>query len=290
MTWTFERVATVDGPLDGPVWDGSGVLFCRPQADEILRFDPSDGSVRVARANSVRTTGLARGRDGRLFGAQSRARRVVEYTADGCAYYLSAMLDGKRHGDPHDLVVDRAGRIWFSDRHDARTVPGPVGFPPPDHCSVLRLETNAGEWLVRRMTFDTVEPHGLGLSTDERVLYVTDGCDLPGVARVLRAYPVAADGVLGPPTVLHAFGGDGRGGAGMCVAADGTLVVTAGSARAGPGALVHVFTPAGRVLAAHPVPADEPTNCCFGGSDLATLYVTTGDGALFAVGDTGLRG
>jgi len=291
VSWTFEAIGPAyPDPLDGPVWDGDGLLFCRPAKNEILRWDPADGSVRVARANSVRTTGLALAADGRLFGAQSRARRVVEYTRDGAAYYLNAMLDGRRHGDPHDLVVDRAGRVWFSDRHDAETIPGPVGFPPPDHCSILRLERDAEAWVVRRMTFDTLEPHGLAFSPDERTLYVADGCELPGVPRELRAYPVAGDGTLGPVRRLHTFAAEHRGPAGLAVDAAGTILVAAGSRRGGPGPLIYEFAPTGRVIGTHAVPADDPTNCAFGGPDRGVLFVTTGAGQLFAVRDTGLRG
>tara|TARA_B100001971_G_scaffold207077_1_gene226751 strand:- start:30 stop:182 length:153 start_codon:yes stop_codon:yes gene_type:complete len=33
-------------------------------------------------------------------------------------------------------------------------------------------------------------------------------------------------------------------------------------------------------LETHPTPVDRPTNCSFGGPDLTTLYVTTGEGHL----------
>ncbi|MGQ0522523.1 MAG: SMP-30/gluconolactonase/LRE family protein [Betaproteobacteria bacterium] len=45
--------------------------------------------------------------------------------------------------------------------------------------------------------------------------------------------------------------------------------------------MIYVFTPAGRVLETHPVPANRPTNCCFGGADLTTLFVTTTQGHFF---------
>jgi len=35
----------------------------------------------------------------------------------------------------------------------------------------------------------------------------------------------------------------------------------------GPGPMITVFSPTGRVLETHPVPAIRPTNCCFGGPD-----------------------
>ena len=42
-----------------------------------------------------------------------------------------------------------------------------------------------------------------------------------------------------------------------------------------------VISPEGHVLATHPLPFDLPMRCAFGGADLATLYVTSGDGAVY---------
>jgi len=42
--------------------------------------------------------------------------------------------------------------------------------------------------------------------------------------------------------------------------------------------MITVFSPTGRVLETHPVPANRPTNCCFGGPDLTTLFVTSTQG------------
>jgi sugar lactone lactonase YvrE len=39
----------------------------------------------------------------------------------------------------------------------------------------------------------------------------------------------------------------------------------------------------------HPAPA-EPTNCAFGGPGLTDLYVTTTEGHLYRVADTGRQG
>jgi len=42
--------------------------------------------------------------------------------------------------------------------------------------------------------------------------------------------------------------------------------------------MITVFSPTGRVLETHPVPANRPTNCCFGGPDGTTLFVTSTQG------------
>ena len=53
--------------------------------------------------------------------------------------------------------------------------------------------------------------------------------------------------------------------------------------------MIYIFSPNGEVLNSHPVPANRPTNCAFGGEKMSTLYVTTTDGHLFKV-ETELTG
>ena len=128
------------------------------------------------------------------------------------------------------------------------------------------------------------------MSPDGKTLYVAeDGKE----GATLRAYPVNADASLGEYEVLHHFGGNRhgnfRGIDGMTVDSDGNIVAAAGSSKAGPGALIYVFTPGGRVIETRPVPAD-PTNCAFGDAGLTSLYVTTVDGSLYRTRDAGRRG
>ncbi len=71
--------------------------------------------------------------------------------------------------------------------------------------------------------------------------------------------------------MLHDFGEE-RGIDGMTVSADGTIVATAGKAKA---AGVYFFSAEGKRLAFLPTP-ENPNNCCFAGKDKKTLYVTAG--------------
>jgi gluconolactonase len=58
----------------------------------------------------------------------------------------------------------------------------------------------------------------------------------------------------------------------MTATADGRIVAAAGKDKT---AGVYVFTPDGKRVAFLPTPGD-PSNCCFGGDGLKTLYVTAG--------------
>ena len=67
----------------------------------------------------------------------------------------------------------------------------------------------------------------------------------------------------------------------MCLDAEGNIVATAGWELGGPGPMIYVFSPTGRVLETHPIACNRPTNCCFGGPGLTTLYVTSTDGHFY---------
>ena len=97
--------------------------------------------------------------------------------------------------------------------------------------------------------------------------------------------PINDDGSLGSYKTLHTFGIDSRGvhrGVdGMTLDVDGNIIACAGWEESGPGPMIYVISPTGRVLETHPFRVDRPTNCCFGDADMRTLYVTTGGGHLF---------
>jgi gluconolactonase len=292
MAWTFEQIGNnFNDVLDGPVWDGGGLLFCKVLTGEVLRWDAKTGDISTFRRFTARTSGLAFGQEGELYAAQSGSRRIAWYQKDGSARALTALLNGARHNHPHHLVVDKQRRIWFSDPYSEIRTRGPQMFPLLEHRSVLRLdyESPPREWVLKRMTFDTNEPRGVALSPDEATLYVAESTSARDGKREVRAYPILETG-LGLPRVLHTFGADHRGAhrgaAGICVDSEGNVLVAAGSRENGPGPLIYVFASSGRPLDSHPVPTDRPTACAFGGENLATLFVTTQDGHLFQVRNT----
>lgn len=293
MAWEFELVAgPYGGPTDGAVWDGKALLFSVYPEGLILRFHPENGEVTEFRRYMLRVRGLAFDPKGTLYGAQAGVRRIVRFNADGSTSRMESLIDGRPHNQPDDLVVDRQGRIWFSDPHDPEAREGgPDPFGPLEHTSVLRLEpSTGGSWKIRRMTYDTRSPRGVLVSPDERTLYVAESNEKPDGIREIRAYPILEDGVLGSYRVLHAFGEDHRGADGMCLDRDGNIVACAGSNKVGPGPMIYVFSPEGRILETHPVPGDCPTNCGFGDTDRTSLYVTTAEGQLFRARNTGHTG
>ena len=288
MDWRFETLDPAYGGVsEGPVWDGSGLLYTRIQQSRIMRYNPESGCA-VYRENTNCANGLVFDAQGRLCACQGGltpdARGVVRYEHDGSVTVLADSFEGNRLNIPNDLVVDREGRIWFTDPYyegaagpwsqtrDAREL---------DHDSVYRLDPQPkGDFTITRVTYDTTRPNGLLFSLGYETLYVAQSGREPDEARQLRAYPLNPDSSLGLPEVLHDFG-PYRGIDGMCLDSEGNIIASAGYELGGPGPLIYVFSPSGEVLETHPVPCRRPTNCAFGGADLKTLYVTTIEGFLF---------
>jgi gluconolactonase len=288
-TWTFEMLDPAYGAVtEGPAWDGSGLLFTRIQQSRIMRYDPASNACAIFRENTNCANGLTFDVQGRLYGCEGGAtidaRRVVRYGNDGGVTVLADSYQGKRLNIPNDVVVDPEGCVWFTDPYYEGAA-GPWSFDRAnkelDHDSVYRLDPQpGGAYSITRVTFDTTRPNGLLFSLDHKTLYVAQSGREPTEARQLRAYPVKPDKALGAAEILHDFGAH-RGIDGMRLDTEGNIIATAGWELGGPGPMVYVFSPGGRVMEMHPVPCRRPTNCAFGGPDLTTLYVTTIEGFLF---------
>jgi gluconolactonase len=285
--WKFEVVAGPFGFTEGPAWDGKALLFSDIPTSRILRFDPETGETTVFREGTNEGNGLMFDADGRLYGCQgsSGGRSVVRYEADGSTTVIVDRFEGKRLNSPNDLAFDAQGRLWFTDPRYGEW----RGDMELDHESVFRADPQPdGSWSLHRITFDTTRPNGLLISPDQKTLYVAQSEYGEGKKRELLAYPIREDGSVGDYEVLHNFYPH-RGIDGMCLDAEGNLIATAGWTQSGPGPMIYVFAPNGRVLETHPVPFNQPTNCTWGGPDLSTLYVTVGPGHLLAVREPGYR-
>lgn len=280
MAWKFELLAKFPGLTEGPVWTGDSLLFTNIPKSRIMRFDPVGGAVSVWRESTNQANGLMLDGDGLLFACEGGGRRIAHYPQGGDTVVVCEQFEGKRLNSPNDLAIDRLGRIWFTDprygdfRDDMEL----------DHESVYRLDPQpGGSWRQVRVTDDTTAPNGLLLSPTEKTLYVAQSKNGDGELRELRAYPLNEDNegepIVGAYEVLHNFYPH-RGVDGMCLDSEGNIVATAGWEVGGPGGMIYVFAPNGRVLETHPLPCERPTNCTFGGPHLSDLYVTSIEGHL----------
>ncbi|MCY4519757.1 MAG: SMP-30/gluconolactonase/LRE family protein [Caldilineaceae bacterium] len=275
MTWQFEQLTKLDGITEGPLWINGMLFFTHIAGNRIMQYRPDSGVGEVCGGTEA-SNGLMADRAGNIYACVGGGRRIARHHHERGLEDLCSELDGKRLNSPNDLAIDSQGRIWFTDprygdyRDDMEL----------DHESVLRLTQGVdGAWACERMTFDTTSPNGILLSPDESILYVAESKYGEGQSRDLRAYSVLDDGSLGNVQILHNFYPH-RGIDGMCLDSEGNIVATAGWEESGPGGMIYVFTPQGRVLETHPLPCNRPTNCAFGGADLNELFVTSSEGHL----------
>ena len=134
------------------------------------------------------------------------------------------------------------------------------------------------------MTYDTRSPTAIALATDEEFLYVAEsGLGEDGrECEAIRFTKTAAWELI----AYHTFGSDHRGPhrgiSGMCVDRDGSIIACAGWEKSGPGAMIYLFAPSGRVVETQ-LMSERPTNCALGDSAPRTIYVTTEKGHLYRV-------
>ncbi len=251
-----------EGPTPGP----DGAIYFSDIGNRIMKFDPKTSKTTAFRDPSGRSNGLKFDAKGRLIaceGANTGGNRRISITDADKVRSLADKWNGKRFNSPNDLTLDAKGRVYFTD-------PRYVGDEKReiDTESVYRVDPDG---TVTQVITDVAKPNGIVISPDGKTLYLAE--NNPGAKgnRHLLAYPLAADGTVGAKKKLFDFG-DGRGIDGMTVAADGTIIATAGKAKL---AGIWFFDPTGKQVGFLATPED-PSNCCFAGPGSKTLYITAG--------------
>lgn len=275
-------LAQVPAFAEGPTWHPDGYLvFTIGAHNRILIHRPGNTEFEVIGRAAHRPNGTALDHQNQLVVCEGHqvdiadeGRAVVRW--DLVTHERTIIVDrfeGQRFHGPNDLVIDRRGRIYFSDPRYERdasdtTLAGAVYRVDPDGSNLIRV---LGPDQVR-------QPNGVALDPSERILYITDTTLDAGPSR-LYAFALDQHGLpTGARTTLYDFG-VGRGGDGMCVDTLGNLFVTAGSHRppAAPAEVpagLHVFDPSGKLLTSVAIDDRMPTNCTHGGADGRTIFVT----------------
>jgi len=250
-----QPVATNLKFTEGPVWlpGAQTLLFSDIPANTIYQWTPAAG-LSVFRSPSHNANGNILDREGRLITCEHGARRVTRTETNGTVTVLTAAYRGRAFNSPNDAVVKRDGTIWFTDP--------PYGLGTRDKEQdgnyVFRLDPGAAEPVI--VARDFVMPNGLCFSPDESMLYIADS----GAPRHIRRFRVTATNTLKDDGVFAAITPGAPDG--IRVDARGRLFSTAGDG-------VHVFSPSGTLLGKiHTY--ESAANCCFGGPDGATLFIT----------------
>jgi gluconolactonase len=269
----MHRVAGGFEFTEGPVWAPDGaLLFSSPNTNAIYRWSPH-GQVTVFRSHSGYTgvdmgryaqpgsNGLTFDPQGRLTICQHGNRRVVRVEPHGNLTVMADSYDGRRLNSPNDLVYRSDGVLYFTDP--------PFGLPHAFDDPKKELPFS-GVFLVREgrvnlVTDELAGPNGLAFSPDERWLYVGNW---DPAAKVVMRYEVAANGDVGPGTVLFdmtdAEGDD---------AIDGIKVDELGNLYVCGPSGVWVLSPEGRHLGTLRLP-ENPHNLAWGDDDGHALYIT----------------
>ncbi len=271
-----ERLADGFDWSEGPVWvnkEGGYLLFSDVPRNVVYRWDakggvrpflkPSGYTGPVERGGEPGSNGLTLDPQGRLVLMQHGDRRVARLD-DGKFTSLAGTFEGKKFNSPNDGTYDRQGNLYFTDP--------PYGLPrgaddPTKELPFQGVYRLAPDGKVTLLTKELSRPNGIGLSPDEKTLYVANSD--PEKA-VWMTFPIQADGSLGAGKVFFdstPWVKQGKKGLpdGLKLDARGNLFAT------GPGG-VHVFAPDGTHLGTFAT--GEATANCGWGDDGSTLYIT----------------
>jgi gluconolactonase len=196
---------------EGPVWDkkANALLFTDIPNNRVVKWSAKDGVSDFLKPSGYTgkekftgyepgANGLAFDKDGRLILCQHGDRRVSRLGRDGKSF--ETLVDkymGKRLNSPNDLVFAKNGDLYFTDP--------PYGLPEQmkdpkkelDFQGVYRLNPK-GELTL--LTKEMTRPNGIGLSPDEKTLYVANSD--PDKA-IWMSFPIKDDGTLGAGKVIH---------------------------------------------------------------------------------------
>jgi gluconolactonase len=189
--------------------------------------------------------------------------------ATGARSLLYKAANSHKLSAPNDLVFDRHGGFYFTDlgkRYATSRDHGGLYYAMPDGSS------------VREIAYPILSANGVGLSPDEKTVYVAD----TESAR-LWAFDIEQPGVLRKEPFPSPHGGRCIGSLPGFCRFDSLAVTESGNicvATLVTGQIT-VFAPDGRVLDQVAMPDSHPTNICFGGPDMRTATITlSGEGAL----------
>ena len=268
-------VASELGFVEGPVWTSDGRLLVISVSHGKI-YEIGDGDPRVVAETGGGPNGMAEGADGALYIAQNGgieglgerptkpAAAGIQRIAGDTVRHLAEGLDA-----PNDCCFGPDGRLYFTDPRGwvapSEVQPGRVYALPPD---------GTPELLVEGPSFT----NGIAFGPDPSQLYVTET-----YAQRVLVYPLR-DGGLGEAREFCRI--EPGMPDGCCFDEEGRLYVAATA-----GKEVQVFDSDGRCVERLPCGENSiVSNCCFGGSDRRTLFVTDAGGGRVLAFELGVAG
>ena len=275
-----EKVADGVTWAEGPVWipDGGYLLLSDPPENRMFRWSAKDGLSIFMKPSGYAGTDTAIFREdgsnglipgdkpGTILMADSGSRGIARLDlASKKKTFLVTQYRGKKFNSPNDLVLARDGSIWFTDP--------PYGLKNLDKSPAKEMPFNGVYRLlpngdVRLIDGSLTFPNGIGLSPDQRTLYVS--VSDPDQAEIY-AYSLDPTGkvlnrrVFADMTPLVKQGLPGLPD-GMKIDAHGNLFAS------GPGG-IHILSPKGVELGL--IRTDVTSENCAFGEDGGMLFIAS---------------
>ncbi len=249
---TIEAVGKNFVFTEGPAWSKEGFLiFSDTVADKIWKWTPGSEAASF-REPSGGANGNAFDTQGRLYTCEARSRRVTRTNLkDGRIDVLADQWDGKKLNAPCGLAVGKSDHVYFTD---------PAFGDQQDHRELdfYGVYHAAPKGPLKLVAKSAGRPHGVAISPNGRVLYVTNADE-----RNVRAYDIDHNGDTTGERVLIAHT-DGIPG-GLTANEKGDLYVVTGKG-------IAIYSAEGKLV--HTIPLhDRPSNCALDPQGV-WLYVT----------------
>ena len=276
-------LAFPEGPAVGP--DGH-VFVTEIAGQRITRIDPDSGEATTFAETGGGPNGANFGPDGYLYVTNNGGRwptdlpstagapepphgqgSIQRIAPDGAVETVLTEIDGVPLSAPNDLSFDAEGGLYFTDpRWDTLMAGsgegGPICYLGPDG-TASRVADGIGF------------PNGIGVRDDGRIVIVCDS-----LTGMLLSFRVEEPGRLSVGSKGNGMIGRRSVPDGFCFDERGRIIVAGHQTDQ----LFVLDGADGRPIDVVQLPDVGPTNCCFGGPDFTTLFVTSSDqGELLAL-------
>jgi gluconolactonase len=254
---------------EGPCFDREGNLYWVNATGANICMMTPDGAVSEFVNTDAQPNGAAFAANGDMYVCEPGLSAIIICHPDRTWETHQTHCDGEPLRGPNDLVFDPHGGFYFTD---------PGGSKPDNPIGTVHYVTSDGK--ISTVAEGLQYPNGIAMTDEGGILTVVET-----YPHRIWAYDVPIPGVPENGRVLWQHRSDDALLDGMAYDEEGNLWV----ACYGVGE-INVVSGEGETLAIHGAGGLRPTNCCFGGTDFTTLYITEVEtNALYTL-ETGVRG